>query len=92
MKIKSQKSLFEHVWDTRDHFSELTGEPLLPKTHSQWHWQFLHVLPKGTYPSQKMNPDNILLGLPEEHEKQEQYEVFTKKRQELTRLYHEGKL
>ena len=89
MKFKNQKEMFLWIWETRPHFSELSGKPLLPITNWKWHWQFLHVLPKGTYTRFKLNPDNILLGLPVEHEHQEQYEVFREKRIELRAKYRE---
>jgi hypothetical protein len=89
MIFKTQKQMFEWIWETRPHVSELSGEPLLPKGHFKWHWQFLHVLPKGSYPSMKLDPDNILLGLPDEHSHQERYEVFKDKKIELKRKYAE---
>lgn len=86
--FKNQKEMFVWIWDARHHQSELSGKQLLHPNHPQWHWQFLHVLPKGSYPKYKLNPDNILLGLPEEHERQEQFEVFKKKKLELKRQYY----
>lgn len=80
--------MFEYVWETRPHISELSGKPLLPKGNFKWHWQFLHVLPKGSYPSYRLNPDNIMLGLPEEHEKQEEFMVFRIKYDELKQRYY----
>ena len=52
------------------------------------HWQCLHILPKGTYPKYKLEPKNILLALPDEHERQEQFDVFIEKRDELKREYY----
>ena len=88
MTFKTIKQLFDYIWETREHLSELTGEPLLPKGHPKWHWQFLHVLPKN-YKKFAFDPRNILLGLPEEHEHQNDFEVFNKKYEELHRLYYE---
>jgi len=88
MEFKNQKEMFNYIWETREHKSELSGLPLLPKGHFQWHWQFLHVLPKGTYPKWKLNPDNVLLGTVAEHANQELYEVFTEKHTELKRQYY----
>lgn len=82
-EFNTLKELFFYVWETREHVSELTGEPLLPECNDRWHWQFLHVLNKNTYPEYKFDPDNILLGLPEEHEKQEDYQVFRDKLEEM---------
>ena len=86
--MKNQKELFNHIWNTREHRSELTGKPLYNTNHSQWHWQFLHVLPKGSYPKYKLNPDNIMLALPEEHQNQNKYDKFKEKYEELRRQYY----
>lgn len=83
------KDMYWEIWEEREHISELSGEPLLPPSHCQFIWQFLHVLPKGTYPKYKYNKNNIILALPSEHEKQEQYETFNKKFAELRQEYYE---
>jgi len=87
-KFKDQKQLFAYVWATRPHVSELSGKPLLYPNSNKWHHQFLHVLSKGAYPSYRLNPDNILLGTPEEHAKQEEYDLFNEKKQELKEAYY----
>jgi len=89
MKFKNQNQLFQYIWDTRPHVSELTGNTLLPKNHWQWHWQFLHVLPKGQYTYYKLNSENILLALPEEHANQNIYKVFRDKRDQLIQKYNQ---
>ena len=86
--FKNQKELFNYIWETREHRSELSGRPLLPKGSLKWHWQFLHVLPKGSYPAYKLKPENILLGLPEEHERQENFDIFNEKYSELRKQYY----
>ena len=88
MKFKNQKEMFNYIWETREHKSEISGLPLFHEKHFQHHWQFLHILPKGTYPKWKLNPDNIMLGTVEEHENQEQYEVFKERQSELKREYY----
>jgi hypothetical protein len=88
MEFKNQKKMFEYIWDDREHISELTGKALLPRGHPKHHWQFAHILGKGAYPSYKLNPDNIMLCLPEEHENQEQYEIFIERHDELRRNYY----
>ncbi len=87
-KFKNQSEMFNCIWQNRPHVSELSGAILLPKGHFQWHWQFLHILPKGSYPKYKLNPDNIILGTPEEHNNQEKYEIFQEKQLELKRQYY----
>ena len=88
MEFKNQSELFNWIWNNRPHVSELTGNDLLPKGHFQWHWQFLHVLCKKNYPKYRLLPENILLGLPDEHSHQERYEVFNEKKLSLTRAYY----
>ena len=86
--IKNQKDLFEQVWQERAHLSEISGKPLFGKGHPLWHWQFGHVLSKGAYPRYKLNPENIMLMLPEEHEKQESFEAFRERKQVLKEKYY----
>ena len=88
MIFTSQLKLFAHIWQTREHCSELSGAPLLPKGHFQWIWQFAHILSKQSYPKWKFNPKNIILCLPDEHAKQESYPEFIRRRDELKREYY----
>ena len=81
--------MYKEIWDEREHISELSGKPLLPTSHMKWHWQFLHVLPKGSYPKWKFNKKNIILALPEEHERQNEYEIFNEKYEQLRQQYYE---
>ena len=81
--------MFQAIWEERPHLSEISGRPLHPIGHWQWHWQFAHVLSKGTYGKYRLNPDNIMLMLPEEHESQESYEVFQERKIKLKREYND---
>jgi hypothetical protein len=66
--FKSQVELFNYVWDTRPHVSEISGRKLTAERGSVlWLCYFMHILPKGKFPKMKLNPDNILLGHNEEH-------------------------
>ena len=76
-------ALFVEIWNERPHVSELTGKTLLPFHHSQWHWQFLHVLNKQRFPNLRLDKRNILLALPQEHERQDSFFAFTKRKEEL---------
>lgn len=89
MNFKNQLELFNFIWDTRFHVSEISGDYLLPKGNSRWHFQFCHILSKGSYPLYKLNPDNIILMTVSEHERQETFKRFLEKRQELKRRYYE---
>jgi hypothetical protein len=86
--FKNLTELFDYVWETREHISELSGKPLFPKGHSKWHWQMAHLLGKS-YSHYKFNPDNIILALPEEHERQETFPKFIERRDELKRQYYD---
>ena len=88
MTFKNQSELFNYLWETRPHFSELSGKPLLPKGHFMWHWQMLHILPKGSYPKWKLEPKNIILALPDEHERQNEFAEFNKRFEENRREYY----
>jgi len=86
-EFKTQHEMFIWIWDNRDHKSEISNKQLLPCGHPMWHWQFAHILPKGTYKKWKLNPDNIMLMLPDEHEKQESFEIFIEKHEEMRKKY-----
>lgn len=86
--FKNQTELFNHIWETREHVSELSGEQLLHKGHPQWHWQFLHILPKGSYPAFKLREDNIILGTIKEHENQESIPKFKELYAIMKRKYY----
>ena len=83
MKATGELKLFNEIWEDREHFSEFTGKPLLPKGHYQWHFQFAHVLNKGRFPSMRLRKDNIFLCLPDEQMIQDRFEVFTERKEKL---------
>lgn len=85
---ESQLKVFKEIWEEREHVSELSEEPLLSFNSDQWHWQFLHVLPKGTYPKWKFKKKNIILGTVQEHRNQDHIAKFLKLRQKLTAEYY----
>jgi hypothetical protein len=87
--VRSQAKLFDEIWEERPHYSEVSGRPLLPKGHPQWYWQFAHVLNKGTYTYYRLNKENIMLMLPEEHAKQEFFPLFQAKHELLKAQYNE---
>lgn len=82
-EFKSERELFSFIWRSRPHFSELTGEPLLPEGDFKWHWQFLHILNKQSYSRYKLDPENIVLGLPEEHERQDDFLIFRERKEKM---------
>jgi len=87
-KFKGQTEMFLWIQERLPNKSDLSDEPLLSRNNWRWHHQFLHVLPKGSYPKWKLNPNNIILALPEEHERQETFIVFTSYKLRLTQEYY----
>jgi hypothetical protein len=87
-KFKNQAEMFNWIWENRPHVSEISGEQLPPKGHFQWAWSFAHILSKGTYPKWKLNPHNIMLLTPKEHENQEKYPEFIERREEMKKEYY----
>lgn len=81
------KDMYLEVWEERPHYSEISGEPLLGINNPKWLWQFAHVLGKGAFPSFKFRKENIMLMLPEEHEKQETFPKFMERKEELKSQY-----
>lgn len=88
MEFKNQKELFEYIYENREWKSEIDGSPLPRKGHWQWHWCFAHIIGKQAYPKYKLRESNIMLMTPTQHERQESYEIFRNKRDELKEKYH----
>jgi hypothetical protein len=84
---KTEIDIFNEIWEERPHVSELSGKPLpYDKTNMKmWVCQFLHVINKGRSPSLRLDKRNILLGTPEEHRFQDQYEIFKIRKIEMLR-------
>lgn len=64
MEFTTQEDLFKWIWDTRPHFSEITGERLGNFMNAYF---FIHILSKKAYPNFALYPQNIVLGTAEEH-------------------------
>jgi hypothetical protein len=95
MEFKNQKELFDYVWETRPNISEIDGSQLYPKGHFMWHWQFGHLLGKGTWKKYKLRPENIILMTVEQHNHQERYPIFIERQNAVRRAYlteFEGKV
>jgi hypothetical protein len=67
MTFKNQSELFEWIWNSRPHVSEISGLALPDKRHAQHYWVYSHVLAKGAFPRFKLREDNIILMMPNEH-------------------------
>lgn len=96
-KKTGQLEIFSIIWEDREHISEVSGKPLLPKRHPRWHWQFSHYLPKSHYRKFMLEKKNIFLCLPEEHtewgeksiKNDPKWKPFLEKYQELKQEYYE---
>jgi len=84
---RTEIDVFNEIWKERPHFSELTGEklPYDKSNMKMWVCQFLHVIPKGKSPKLRLDKRNILLGTPKEHNNQDRYENFKKRKFEMLR-------
>lgn len=67
-EFENQRDLFNHLWETKEHKSEISGKPLYGKEEGAiWYHQFSHTLNKGRYPGYKCKAFNIVMMLPNEH-------------------------
>lgn len=63
-----QLKLFLSIWMEREHRSFISEITLrLRPGNNFWFNYFAHVIPKGLYPSFKLNKENIVFLTPEEH-------------------------
>ena len=60
-------AMFERIWITRPHVSEISGQPLFNRNHKFWINQFMHVRGKGADSKNRLNEENIVLATWEEH-------------------------
>lgn len=78
-----QVSLFNHIWDTREHKSQVSGRVIhIQKASDYWYSCFAHLLAKSAYPRYYLNPDNIWLLLPIEHQLVDQGTLGERKKYE----------
>lgn len=71
LAIGDEKALFLLIWKQFPHKSYLSGEDLEKYFGTDFFWDcFIHVLPKrlNAFPQFRLNPDNIILGTPQEHQ------------------------
>lgn len=95
---KTERQLFEEIWNERPHVSEIDGTPLYPKGHKMWHWQFSHLLPKGIYNKARLDKENIVLMTWAQHQMwefhphklrdKEEWKWVFEKRERLKKEYH----
>jgi len=67
--FKSESELFLHIWNTREHKSEVSGTKIYYEVGDEmWYRCFSHILSKGAYPRFRLFPANIMIKTPQEHE------------------------
>lgn len=80
--------MFMDIWNSRPHRSELSNRPIhLQPGQDLWFNCFAHILSKSMskYYKFKLNPENIMLMLPEEHHL---YDMGTiEQREQYARMY-----
>lgn len=69
-QFDNQLEMFLWIWSVRPHISELSGKDLNKVPENQFISIFAHLLSKAQnrYPHYKLNPDNIAILTPEEHQ------------------------
>lgn len=88
-KDGAEKKMFMQIWENSDKRSEISGKLSYWPGHYLFFNQFGHLLSKGAYPSQRLNPENIMLMTPEEHQKQESFPAFIERRDQLKAKYYQ---
>jgi hypothetical protein len=90
LRPETEFDLFVRIFYERGPFSELTGKRIPYKPGDTLFVNcFLHCVNKGRSPSLRMDPRNILIGLPEEHDRQDEYPVFTERKEEMLRTLYD---
>lgn len=58
-KVTGEREVFVSIWAKCQGRSAISGEKLLPPEHPLFHFQFAHILAKGTYPELRLVEENI---------------------------------
>lgn len=105
MKDKTQIDIFNELWEEKEHVSFVKDSngnpmPLHEKGHNLWHWQFAHVLNKGSHGKAKLSKENIVFLTPLQHglfdhaphkvKNLPEWKGLFELRQELKAKYHQG--
>lgn len=87
--INLMRMFFMDIWRTRRHYSEVSGEYLLPPPSSAY---FHHILPKEKFKQAQYDEANIILLTLDEHTNCEsdmyRYEEINKRRESLLKVYN----
>lgn len=67
-KATGERALFVKLYHERGGISEVSGRELLPPDHAMFHHQGSHILNKGMYPELRLDPRNIVMITPDEHD------------------------
>jgi hypothetical protein len=66
-KVTGERELMVQLWAKQKGKCAVTGDTLLPPEHTMFHAQGSHLLPKGTYPEDRLNPMNMVMITVEKH-------------------------
>jgi hypothetical protein len=87
-QISDMQEFFLHIWNTRPHKSEVSGESLGKEPLSVF---FHHILSKEKYPQARLDEENIILLTLDEHSSVEndmyKYEEINNRRKYLKLKY-----
>ena len=65
-KATGEINTLDRLIRERGAFSEISGEPLVPKGHPRYHYQIFHLACKNEFPDLRLYDDNLLLSTPDE--------------------------
>ena len=68
-KVTGERELFVGLWAKCGGKSEVSGEKLPDPASPLFHYCGSHLLPKGTYPDYRLDPRNVVMMTPQEHER-----------------------
>lgn len=60
-KVTGERKLMEELYKAQDGKCAVSGRDLWPPTHPMFHHQGSHILPKGTYPEDRLREGNIVM-------------------------------
>lgn len=88
-KLEKRNEFFISIWNSRKHYSEVSGKFLGKEILSVY---FHHILPKEKYPQAEFDEENIVLLTLDEHTNVEndvhKYDIINKKREQLLTKYN----
>ena len=68
-KATGEKVVFDLIYEENKNnwVSSISGDPLVPRGHYFFYWQFAHIIPKGKSDKLRLMKSNIMIMTKEEH-------------------------